>query len=83
MIVVTSWCLVSGVAQWEPLEAWIATGKPTWGTCAGMILLANHSEGSKVVSSNAAVLLGRAWGEWWQSWCTVGAGAGTENTRRA
>ncbi|KAI8853057.1 SNO glutamine amidotransferase family-domain-containing protein [Chytridium lagenaria] len=25
----------------EPLRGWVHSGKPTWGTCAGMILLAN------------------------------------------
>ncbi|MCB0049948.1 MAG: pyridoxal 5'-phosphate synthase glutaminase subunit PdxT, partial [Caldilinea sp.] len=24
----------------EPLRAWVRSGKPTWGTCAGMIMLA-------------------------------------------
>lgn len=31
----------------EPLRAWVHGGKPTWGTCAGMILLADHATGQK------------------------------------
>lgn len=31
----------------EPLRAWIAAGHPVWGTCAGMILLADRVEGQK------------------------------------
>jgi pyridoxal 5'-phosphate synthase pdxT subunit len=31
----------------EPLRAWVHHGRPTWGTCAGMILLAEHAVGQK------------------------------------
>ena len=31
----------------EPLRAWVHAGKPTWGTCAGMILLADQATGQK------------------------------------
>ena len=31
----------------EPLRAWIAAGKPVWGTCAGMIMLAAIATGGK------------------------------------
>lgn len=31
----------------EPLRAWVHSGRPTWGTCAGMILLADHATGQK------------------------------------
>lgn len=31
----------------EPLRAWVHGGKPTWGTCAGMILLAEQATGQK------------------------------------
>jgi 5'-phosphate synthase pdxT subunit len=31
----------------EPLRAWVHSGKPTWGTCAGMILLAERATGQK------------------------------------
>jgi pyridoxal 5'-phosphate synthase pdxT subunit len=30
-----------------PLRAWVHGGRPTWGTCAGMILLAERAEGQK------------------------------------
>ncbi|KAI8905155.1 PdxT/SNO family [Gorgonomyces haynaldii] len=32
----------------EPLKAFIKSGKPVWGTCAGMILLAQEVHGSKI-----------------------------------
>ena len=32
----------------EPLRNWVHTGRPTWGTCAGMILLANSAAGQKL-----------------------------------
>jgi 5'-phosphate synthase pdxT subunit len=31
----------------EPLRAWVRDGRPTWGTCAGMILLAREAAGGK------------------------------------
>jgi 5'-phosphate synthase pdxT subunit len=31
----------------EPLRAWVHGGRPIWGTCAGMILLADHATGQK------------------------------------
>jgi pyridoxal 5'-phosphate synthase pdxT subunit len=31
----------------EPLKVWVRSGKPTWGTCAGMILLAARAIGQK------------------------------------
>jgi 5'-phosphate synthase pdxT subunit len=31
----------------EPLRVWVHGGKPTWGTCAGMILLADRATGQK------------------------------------
>lgn len=31
----------------EPLRQWVQTGRPVWGTCAGMILLAERAEGQK------------------------------------
>lgn len=30
-----------------PLQAWVHDGRPTWGTCAGMILLANQASHQK------------------------------------
>lgn len=32
----------------DPLRAWVHSGKPTWGTCAGMIMLADRAEGQKL-----------------------------------
>jgi len=31
----------------EPLRAWVHSGRPTWGTCAGMILLADRATNQK------------------------------------
>jgi 5'-phosphate synthase pdxT subunit len=31
----------------EPLRHWVHSGRPTWGTCAGMILLAERTRGQK------------------------------------
>ncbi|CAO1618137.1 unnamed protein product [Jaminaea pallidilutea] len=31
----------------EPLRQWVRSGKPTWGTCAGMIMLAREATGGK------------------------------------
>ncbi len=31
----------------EPLRAWVRSGQPTWGTCAGMIMLADRATGQK------------------------------------
>jgi glutamine amidotransferase PdxT len=33
--------------QLEPLRAWSQSGKPSWGTCAGMIMFAERAEGQK------------------------------------
>lgn len=40
-LVAERWGLVA------PLKAWVHSGKPTWGTCAGMILLAERAIGQK------------------------------------
>lgn len=40
-LVAERWGLVA------PLRAWVRAGKPVWGTCAGMILLAEHAVGQK------------------------------------
>ncbi|MFM7171721.1 MAG: pyridoxal 5'-phosphate synthase glutaminase subunit PdxT [Caldilinea sp.] len=31
----------------EPLRAWVRSGRPVWGTCAGLILLAERATGQK------------------------------------
>jgi len=33
--------LITTAGLMDPLKAWVAEGKPTWGTCAGMILLSD------------------------------------------
>jgi pyridoxal 5'-phosphate synthase pdxT subunit len=40
-LVAERWGLVA------PLRDWVHSGKPTWGTCAGMILLAERAENQK------------------------------------
>jgi 5'-phosphate synthase pdxT subunit len=40
-LVAERWGLVA------PLRAWVRDGRPIWGTCAGMILLANRAVGQK------------------------------------
>jgi 5'-phosphate synthase pdxT subunit len=40
-LVAERWGLVA------PLRAWVRAGRPTWGTCAGMILLAERATGQK------------------------------------
>lgn len=32
---------------YEPINAWVTSGRPIWGTCAGMILLARVASGGK------------------------------------
>ena len=32
----------------KPLQDWVHAGRPTWGTCAGMILLADDAAGQKL-----------------------------------
>jgi 5'-phosphate synthase pdxT subunit len=40
-LVATRWGLV------EPLHEWVSSGRPVWGTCAGMIMLAARAAGQK------------------------------------
>lgn len=40
-LIASRWGLV------EPLRAWVRARRPTWGTCAGMILLADRAAGQK------------------------------------
>ena len=41
--------------QWSALQGWIASRKPTWGTCAGMVLMADGATG---VAAGGQALLG-------------------------
>mmetsp|Transcript_14810 Transcript_14810/g.21179 ORF Transcript_14810/g.21179 Transcript_14810/m.21179 type:complete len:323 (+) Transcript_14810:109-1077(+) len=43
---------------WTALKAFIESGKPTWGTCAGMILLADRCVGASAVIENGQSLIG-------------------------
>ena len=36
----------------EPLRAFVESASPAWGTCAGMIFLANNAEGKHLVFAN-------------------------------
>ena len=44
--------------MWTALKAFISSGKPTWGTCAGMILLADRCVGASAVIENGQSLIG-------------------------
>jgi len=44
--------------MWDKLRTFIASGKPTWGTCAGMILLAEKCVGTSAVVENGQALIG-------------------------
>ncbi|KAL3794289.1 hypothetical protein HJC23_012414 [Cyclotella cryptica] len=43
---------------WEALRSYVASGKPTWGTCAGMILLAERCVGTSAVITKGQSLIG-------------------------
>lgn len=43
---------------WEALRSYVAGGKPTWGTCAGMILLADRCVGTSAVITKGQSLIG-------------------------
>jgi 5'-phosphate synthase pdxT subunit len=44
--------------MWTALKAFTETGKPVWGTCAGMILLAERCVGGSAVIENGQSLIG-------------------------
>jgi len=44
--------------MWNSLKAFVQSGKPTWGTCAGMILLAERCVGGSAVIENGQSLIG-------------------------
>ena len=44
--------------MWTALKEFIHSGKPTWGTCAGMILLADRCIGASAVIENGQSLIG-------------------------
>mmetsp|Transcript_21400 Transcript_21400/g.53044 ORF Transcript_21400/g.53044 Transcript_21400/m.53044 type:complete len:297 (-) Transcript_21400:3221-4111(-) len=47
-----------GKNVWEALREFIENGKPTWGTCAGMILLAERCVGASAVIQDGQALIG-------------------------
>ncbi len=44
--------------MWSELKKFVQSGKPTWGTCAGMILLAERCIGTSAVIENGQSLIG-------------------------
>jgi len=44
--------------MWPELKKFVQSGKPTWGTCAGMILLAERCIGASAVIENGQSLIG-------------------------
>lgn len=44
--------------MWTGLQDFVQSGKPTWGTCAGMILLAERCVGGSAVIENGQSLIG-------------------------
>ncbi len=44
--------------MWDALKEFTKSGKPTWGTCAGMILLAERCVGGSAVIENGQSLIG-------------------------
>lgn len=44
--------------MWDKLKEFTKSGKPTWGTCAGMILLAERCVGGSAVIENGQSLIG-------------------------
>lgn len=44
--------------MWNGLKTFVQSGKPTWGTCAGMILLAERCVGGSAVIENGQSLIG-------------------------
>lgn len=48
----------STTGLWEALRSYVHSGKPTWGTCAGMILLAERCVGTSAVITKGQSLIG-------------------------
>ena len=48
----------STAGMWDALRSFVASGKPTWGTCAGMILLAERCVGTSAVITKGQSLIG-------------------------
>ena len=48
----------SSSGMWDALRTFTSSGKPTWGTCAGMILLSEKCVGASAVIENGQSLIG-------------------------
>lgn len=48
----------STTGLWDALRSFVHSGKPTWGTCAGMILLAGRCVGTSAVITKGQSLIG-------------------------
>jgi len=54
----TAMGLIGNGILWNELKSFISSGKPTWGTCAGMVLLAERCVGTSAVIENGQSLIG-------------------------
>lgn len=54
----TAMGLIGNGILWNELQSFISSGKPTWGTCAGMVLLAERCVGTSAVIENGQSLIG-------------------------
>merc|ERR1719273_720774 len=50
--------LIGNGTLWNEIQSYISSGKPTWGTCAGMVLLAERCVGGSAVIENGQSLIG-------------------------
>jgi len=50
--------LIGNGILWNELKSFISSGKPAWGTCAGMVLLAERCVGTSAVIENGQSLIG-------------------------
>lgn len=54
----TAMGLIASPDLWPTLQSFIQSGKPVWGTCAGMILLADRCIGTSAVIEDGQSLIG-------------------------
>lgn len=54
----TAMGLIGSGELWTALQDFVRSGKPTWGTCAGMVLLAERCVGGSAVIENGQSLIG-------------------------
>merc|ERR1719410_1621139 len=48
----TAMGLIGCGTLWKELQSYVSSGKPTWGTCAGMVLCAERCVGTSAVIEN-------------------------------